>query len=167
MEVTLALAILLTVGIPGFSSMIQNNRIVTQTNGFVSSLHLARSEAVKRGLPVSICPTTNPTAATPACAGSGNWATGWLVFTDDSGTEGAFDGTDQLLQVHEPLKGDLTLTSDDSNDKHIRFLATGFLDKGANLDLTLARPDCSGKPQQRDIRITATGQVRVAKAVCP
>lgn len=167
--IVLALAaILLTVGVPSFSTMIQNNRIVTQTNGFVSSLHLARSEAVKRGMPVSICPTADPTSATPTCADSSNWATGWLVFTDAGGSAGSYDsgGGDQLLQVHEALTGDTTLASDDSNDKNIQFLATGFLATNANLDLTLARPNCSGKPQQRNIRITPAGQVRVTRATC-
>ena len=39
--------ILLTVGIPSFIALITNNRIVTQTNDFVSDLAHARAEAVR------------------------------------------------------------------------------------------------------------------------
>ena len=40
--------ILLTVGIPSFRQLITDNRIVTQTNDFVSALAHARAEAVRR-----------------------------------------------------------------------------------------------------------------------
>ncbi|NOY67755.1 MAG: prepilin-type N-terminal cleavage/methylation domain-containing protein [Gammaproteobacteria bacterium] len=52
-------SIIITLAIPGFRSFIQNNRIVTQTNGLVTSLILARSEAIKRGTRVSVCASSD------------------------------------------------------------------------------------------------------------
>ncbi len=44
--VTIAVAaIIVSVGIPGFTSFVQNNRAVTHTNDLVTALNLARSEA--------------------------------------------------------------------------------------------------------------------------
>ena len=156
-------AILLTVGAPSFSTMMQNNRIATHTNTFISSMHLARSEAVKRSMRVTMCPTTNGTS----CANSNDWTTGWLVFTDNSGTIGTFDPADVLLRAQEAFKDDTTLTSNVAADTTIGFLASGFLSKGAALNLTLARPGCTGMRQQRNIRVNATGQIRMAVATCP
>jgi type IV fimbrial biogenesis protein FimT len=48
------LAILVTVGVPGFQELIQNNRVTTQTNELVTALNLARTEAVKRGRHVQV-----------------------------------------------------------------------------------------------------------------
>lgn len=69
--ITLAVAaILLTVGIPSFRDFVMNNRITTQANEFVASIHLARSLAIKHQRPTQICVSANPTAATPVCAAS-------------------------------------------------------------------------------------------------
>ena len=53
--VTIAvLAILATVGIPGFVDLVQNNRVTTQANELVTALNVGRTEAVKRGRPVQV-----------------------------------------------------------------------------------------------------------------
>ena len=49
------LAILVGVALPSFRDMILNNRRTAIVNDLVSSLLLARSEAIKRGQPVSVC----------------------------------------------------------------------------------------------------------------
>lgn len=167
--IVLALAaILLTVGVPSFSNMIQNNRIVTQTNGFVSSLHLARSEAVKRGIPVAICPTSDPTATNPTCVDTTDWSKGWLVFTDDSGTAGVYDNTDVLLQIHEGPSDGITLTGNSPSVRRIRFDARGALTPSTALALTLAPQTCpAGDSHVRAITVTAPGQVRIATNNCP
>jgi len=71
------LAILLGIGVPSFVTMVQNNRLVSQINEFVTSLHLARSEAIKRNVDVGLCASSDGTA----CDGA-NWEEGWVVFAD-------------------------------------------------------------------------------------
>jgi len=65
---------------------------------------LARSEAIKRGSPVSICPSLNPEAvAGPACNGGANdWASGWVIFADLNGI-GTIDAGDRVIRVQGPL----------------------------------------------------------------
>lgn len=117
--VTLAVvAILVTVAIPGFGNLIRDNRLITSTNRLVTSLAHARSEAVKRGTPVSICASNNGTSCT-----GGSWNEGWLVFSD-GGTTGTVDGTDTILRVEEPLTGGLAVTVTGNNSA--TFQPTGF-----------------------------------------
>jgi type IV fimbrial biogenesis protein FimT len=74
-------AILLMIAVPSFRSVIERNRIATQVNSFVGDLQVARSEAIKRGVTVSICPSSNGSS----CLGANTWQGGWMVFTDPNG----------------------------------------------------------------------------------
>ncbi|MGH8608493.1 MAG: GspH/FimT family pseudopilin [Gammaproteobacteria bacterium] len=73
------LAIALGAGVPSMSEFIQNSRLAAHTNDLLASLHLARTEAIKRNARVTLCPSTN--AATCAAPGTG-WGMGWMVFAD-------------------------------------------------------------------------------------
>ncbi len=74
--VTLAVAaLILSLGVPGFRSFIQNNRATTHTNDLVTALNLGRSEATRRGASVLLCSSSD--GAT--CSGSNDWSSGWIV----------------------------------------------------------------------------------------
>ena len=63
--ITLAIAvILLTIGVPSFNTAIKNNRLTTATNDLVAVLNLARSEAVTRGLRVTVCKSADQATCT-------------------------------------------------------------------------------------------------------
>ena len=103
--VTLSVAaILLSVGVPSFRDFVQNNRAATQANHLVLALNTARSESVKRGSRVSVCSSTDQST----CSASTNWATGWVLFTDNSGVSGARDGSDVVIRVWDALIGSTT-----------------------------------------------------------
>lgn len=119
------LAILLAAAVPAFQGMIQRNRLVSSTNDLVSSLMVARSEAIKRGAVVTICKTSNPDAAAPVCAAGANWADGWVVFTD-GGTRGTVDGGDVRLKVQQPEgANNPTITPSANFSNAISFSASG------------------------------------------
>lgn len=103
-------AILLAVGVPSFQEMLSNNRAVAQANMFISSLNLARSEAVSRGLRVSLCPSTNQTS----CTGGTNWANGWIVFVDTAASDIATPVVDSVLRVNEALPNNSSFTGPDN-----------------------------------------------------
>jgi len=97
---TLVIATLLaTVAIPGFNGLIKKNRISTYTNNLVTSLALARSEAVKRGTQISLCASSNGLNCTNT-----SFQQGWIVFTDQN-TAGTVDGGDTILRVQEAASG--------------------------------------------------------------
>ena len=89
--ITMAVAaILFAVAIPSFTTMIQNNRITTQTNDIIAAISFARSEAVKRNSGVTFCRVASDTAT--SCANgdaTDNW-TNWIVL---SGTDVIRRGT--------------------------------------------------------------------------
>lgn len=112
--ITLAIVgILLTVGGPSLSSFMQGNQLIASTNELISALHVARSEAIKLNTRVSICESSNGTA----CAATGSWKNGWIVFVDgnganpgdlvNTGSACTAANTDCLLRVHDAVNDTL------------------------------------------------------------
>ena len=91
-------AITVTIGVPSFQTMFANNRIAGQSNTFVGSLYLARSEAVKWNQQVDV-------------VSGGDWNTGWQGLTDTDN-----DGSiDDVLQTVEALTGGTTFSASTAN----------------------------------------------------
>lgn len=86
-------AVLAALAIPSFERLIDGSRLSTAYNGMVGELTYTRSQAVKRGAPVSICASANGTACN-----SNNWELGRLVFVDVNGN-GDLEPGDTLLKV--------------------------------------------------------------------
>ena len=77
--VTLVVAGSLTaLAVPAFKQWTARTRITTQVNRLLTDLHLARSEAIKRGQPVVLCQSRNGRR----CSEDGAWHHGWVVFVD-------------------------------------------------------------------------------------
>lgn len=126
MVALVVLAILAAIAFPSFRGMLMDANITSQANGMVGSLALARSEAVKRGVPVSICASRYGTA----CTGSTHWHHGYIVFIDQ-GTAGTVDGTDTILQV---VSGNSDKVSVVSAASYVQYAGTGLLAKGDDID---------------------------------
>lgn len=161
--ITIAIAaIVLSVGIPSFREIIQNNRAAVQSNELVTALSLARGESVKRGTDISVCASSD----SATCSASTNWATGWIMFTD-AGTNGSLDvGTDTLIQVWPALSSGTTLTSS-SGDTFVQYNNNGQISDSSTVSFTLTVADCSGD-NVRNISISTVGRVRRApNSACP
>ena len=159
--VTLSIgAIVLSIAVPSFANMLRSNRTATQANTIVASLNLARSESAKRGVRVSLCSRMKPATQPETCAGNTDWSGGWLVFTDTTGTQGTYDGSDQLLRVATALKASPTFTATASD---IRYRPTGTVDSGVTL--TLKPSGCKYK-ERRSIKVSATGRASVSSVTC-
>ncbi|MBS0428185.1 MAG: Tfp pilus assembly protein FimT/FimU [Proteobacteria bacterium] len=81
MVVLVVIAILAAVATPSFVGFIQANRLTARASAFAADLQLARSEAVKRGQPVTVCASNDGTR----CSGANIWQAGWIVFLDVAG----------------------------------------------------------------------------------
>ena len=158
--ITIAVAaILLTVAIPSFRDFLLNSRMTTQTNEFVLALAYAKSEAVKRGIPVTVCSRANDAA----CAGNTTWDGGWLVFVDNDGG-GTINGADLVLQVRGDLEGGNTLRA--GALQRVIFQNIGFqADAQDAFDLCDGRGTVFG----RNLIISPQGRVttQVGAAACP
>jgi type IV fimbrial biogenesis protein FimT len=90
--VTIAImSIMVAIGFPSFQTMIASNRLTSTTNAMVSTLQLARMEALKQHEAVVI----KPKGDVPD-----GWAGGWYVFVDKNGTTGT--GYTPIQDADEP-----------------------------------------------------------------
>jgi type IV fimbrial biogenesis protein FimT len=109
MIVLVVLAVTLSLGAPLFQNLLHNNRLRAEASRFLGAINLARSEAVMRNLPVSICPSAM--AATGQAECSGTYARGWIVFANAEKDKVVDTGTDEVLHVFEGLTPGYRLTN--------------------------------------------------------
>lgn len=95
------MAVTLTIGVPSFRQLIQNNQMTSHVNELAADINFARSEALKRGAPVSICKRN---AVASACDTSAAWMAGWIIFAD-ADSDGVIDTGDEILRIHDSLSG--------------------------------------------------------------
>lgn len=121
LAVTLALAgLILGIGAPNFWEFRRNNLLTGVANDFLGGILSARTEALKRQTPVSLCPSANPEDADAEC--SVDSPTGWIVFVDaDSDCER--DAGEELLKAQPDIDPGIT---PDADGICLSFAATGF-----------------------------------------
>lgn len=158
-------AILLSIGIPGFASFIGGSRLASATNELVSSLHLARSEAIKRNSRAALCKS----ASGVACSTSGGWQQGWIVFHDVN-NNAALDAGEAVVLTQPALPSNLILTGNGPVSNYISYAPTGVarLVSGAWQFGTLTLCQQSDQGGARQIVISSTGRPRTVRlASCP
>lgn len=155
--------ILLTLGAPSLQTMIENNRIATQTNELLAAIHLARSESVKTGRRVVLCKSSD----LASCAASGGYEQGWVVFVD-ADNDAAVDAGERILRVHGPLSGNHSVTGATDVASYIAFSSDGFARRtnGALQSGTLTLDLCSNRSEKNSIVIKPTGRTGVEKVSC-
>lgn len=89
-------AILMAIGVPSYKYVTVSNRVSGEINALLGDLQFARYEAVKEGLPVTVCPA-GATAST--CAGGTAWGGGWIVLSNAA----ASGGTAAVLRRQLPF----------------------------------------------------------------
>lgn len=161
-------AILLTLAVPAFVSLLQSNRFTTFSNNYLTNLHFARSEAIKRNTRVTLCKSADGVT----CTKTGYWSQGWLVF-HDTNNNAQVDTGEHILRVHEALPINLAFKGNTNVANYVSYSSSGRtqLTSGAFQagTLTLCRPATSAS-EARNIVISSTGRPRVEKvnvATCP
>jgi len=92
------LAILAAIAVPSFRDLRHDTGRAAAVNGFLHSLYLARSEALKRTSMVSLCASSDASR----CSGAATqWHRGWILFAnDDFDSPPQRDPEETLLLVH-------------------------------------------------------------------
>jgi prepilin-type N-terminal cleavage/methylation domain-containing protein len=82
----LVAGILLGIGVPNMMEFQRNSAMSAAANDFVTAVLAARTEAIKRQVPVTLCLSDDPLAATPVCqTGAATDSTrGFVVFVDEN-----------------------------------------------------------------------------------
>lgn len=159
--ITLAIAaILLTIGIPSFSSVIKNNRQTTLLNEFTSYFHYTKSQAVTLGIPVTLCKRN--TAGTN-CDNSASWDNGWIVFIDDNADGDLDDDGDSdlceadedddcVLKIQGAIDSDIDITSSSTG---VTINARGFLTSTSSFTFC----DSRGSSEAKAKIVSKTGRM--------
>jgi type IV fimbrial biogenesis protein FimT len=123
-------AILAAIAFPSFTTMISDNRMLTSAQDITNSLQFARSEAIKRGTAVTLCPSTNGTS----CSATASLDAGWIIFIDNT-TPGVVDNSNN---VNDASPGDIIVYRNqqsggsvsvkfEAGRTYLRFSSQGFL----------------------------------------
>jgi type IV fimbrial biogenesis protein FimT len=136
----LVAGILLGVGVPNVREFQRNGAMTAAANDFVTGVLMARTEAVKRQAPVTICLSDNPTDPNPTCAPDAvaDSTRGFIVWVDENdnfdanGARILTDGSDgdavvdmgELVLMQSAAPGGTIRIS--ANCGHVSFAPTGF-----------------------------------------
>jgi len=155
-------SILMAGALPAMSSVGSTMKLSSLSNAFLSQLHLARSEAIKRNSRVVICKSADGTV----CSASGGWEQGSIVFHDANNNGLREVGGELLIQRGEPLPDDYRLAGNQNVARYISFNPQGMtqLTSGGFQAGTLTL--CSRSTEQvaaRQVVISAVGRPRIQK----
>ncbi len=105
------IAVMASLAAPSFRTMLVKRTVQAGALALVEDMRFARSEALRRATTVTICNlAVNSTSACIAGGTTPNWANGWLVFVDNSGSANStVDTGEEILRVQQPLAGILTI----------------------------------------------------------
>jgi type IV fimbrial biogenesis protein FimT len=125
--ITMAIgAILLTIGVPSFMYVTNSNRATSEVNGLLGDLQFARAEAIKEGVTVTACVSTDG----QSCTGGTSWNGGWMVFSDPTDV-GVRDAGEPVLKIQNPFSSTDTLVAS-NNVSLITFNREGYATGIAN-----------------------------------
>lgn len=158
-------SVLLGLAAPFFTHAIHNARLSALTNDLLADLGLTRSEAIRRGQRVVLCKA----AGEAACASSGDWNQGWLMFVD-ANNNAWLDAGEHVLRHRAPtpagwgVEGNTWVSSYVSYHPLGRTLrVNGAFQAGT---ITICRQSASAT-QARQIVINSMGRPRVQAVELP
>ncbi len=157
--ITIALAaIILTLGVPAYQGLVERNRLTADINSFISSLALARSEAVKRKQRVTLCASNNGSTCSNNNSG---YESGWIVYVETTAPADNRASAEELLWVSEALAENMTLRATVPFNNRIQYLPTGQTGGLGNGSIFLCKDNAVNKA--RLITIIRSGRVHLAK----
>lgn len=166
--VTLAVgAVLLSVAVPSFKSMIDNQRLQSVIGPLSLSTASARSESAKSGDAITVC-----ARATDSQCGS-DWNNGVLVFRDGEFVKGETTAvvgpTDEIIRIVPAHNRDITLSAIASNNRtasgeytpnYVRYEPDG---RSNWKNGTFYACDSRGNTHANALHITIAGSIRTAR----
>ncbi len=133
--------ILLGIAVPNMTEFLRNGEMTGAANEIITATLLARSEALKRQVPVTFCLSDDPTAEAPTCSPGpvkDSAARGFIVWVDESGPldangapdlgdatdgNGAYDAGEQVLRRSAPPGGSIRTSA---NCGYVAYGPNGF-----------------------------------------
>ena len=174
-ELLIAVAIffvLISLAIPSFRSLTAKNRLKTACNELVSTLQTARTEAIRRGIRVTVCkgaPSSN------SCDNNGAWVSGWIVFVDATpgSSPGIEDASDIILRGGGNYSSDLVIVGNGGSNgpaTYVSYTPDGFPKQlgggfyAGTLRVCSKSNALSNNERAFDLVINAVGRVNITAA---
>ncbi len=169
-------AVLVGIAVPSFQSLTATSQLTSRTNDLVSALNLARSESIRLGNRVTLCKSSDGAA----CATTGDWEQGWIVFVDTTrtGANATVDSGEVVLAVNQAPQGRVVLRGSANLANYVSFAADGrpaLMAGGSQAGTLLACSTSSAlgnDARARSINVSATGRLSTTTptgitAICP
>ena len=100
-------SIMVALGMPQFGDMVKDNRRAAEVNRFVTSLNLARTEAIKQRTTISVCKSTDGAS----CNAAADWEDGWIVFANTDGDDPpVVDVGETILRISAAIGNNIQVT---------------------------------------------------------
>ena len=151
------LGIMAAVAVPSLMDTVSRMGVTSAARTLASTLSLARSEAVKRGEDISICPSADG----EDCA-SGDWSAGWIVFVDANGDAdgdtGSVDSGDTVIRVFDPLS-DMVMEASPATDL-LAYDNKGYGLLNALTTFTICPVD-GNEDNAKEVEISLSGRSRI------
>ena len=172
--VVIAIAAILTgLAVPSFQGMIASSNLTSTTNDLIATLARAKSDAIRRGKRVTVCMSADGAA----CATTGDWTQGWILFNDDVHPSGAaaVESTNDITAITAGLSNGLVVKG---NQPYFSYSADGQAklmnggSGGGTLRVCSPSSALTNDTRARDIKINWVGRVTLEKptgvaATCP
>jgi len=160
MAMLAVVSVLVTIGLPLMKVFFDSNRMISNSNDLVAGLNIARSEAIKQQIRVTLCQSDD----TASCTGSGQWEDGWIVFQDPNGNA-TVDGGERIMRLNAGVDGgQVTIRSNDVSNQILN--SVSFTSRG--LPKALNGGSQSGTFRicdERGLKVNANGTTTVARGV--
>jgi type IV fimbrial biogenesis protein FimT len=145
-------ALVLTLGLPSFGSIVANHRLKVEVNALFHAVHVARKGSIARRRAITICPSYDGLVCEP----NFDWSMGWMMFVNtDRDYPVARDDDEAILSQHS-VDQDARIMS---NRKTFTWRAIELRATNG----TLVFCDRRGRATARALVISYTGRPRVAR----
>jgi type IV fimbrial biogenesis protein FimT len=154
-------AILQSLAAPALSGMASSMHLTSAVNSLFSSLHLARSEAIKRNSRAVVCKS----ATGEACITTGGWEQGWIVF-HDANNNAVLDAGEAVLSRQQAFPQSIRFTGNDPVASYVSFTPMGrtlYTSGGFQAGTLTVCPKSATHVDARQIVISSTGRPRTVR----
>lgn len=142
-----------TIAVPSLQQFVSSQRMSSAINSLITALHLARSEAIKRGDDAVLCPSTDGRACID---GGSDWHVGYLLYIDRNNNR-EIDIDEPAIRIFGSTQG-LRLINTSSHD-HVRYKSNGM---ASLTNATFIFCDVHGWSAPKAVIIANSGRARTA-----
>ncbi|MCK8517112.1 GspH/FimT family pseudopilin [Methylonatrum kenyense] len=156
-ELVVALAvlgILASMAVPRMTQFVDRQRMIGATNSLLNSMHYARSEALKRGHRVTVCPSSDGLS----CRDDGDWSAGWLLFADPTAV-GEPSDEDALIAFQDMDVRGITITANTPVRRYVSYVERGTTQR-LNGALQMGSIQVCASAEGRRVIVSAVGRPR-------